>query len=228
MRRAARRYQGLVVLRGEDVRDDWTRGRCSTRPTGCTAAGQDHAGERRHQVLQGPRPRARGGAREGSGRPDRGPSPDRRHGGQDAAVRRHYRGHARCGTGLPGGFHLAGLDPIRARPMLRVPGTGREPDLTERQLDARRRVHKAMQALGGIGSPAGSCIWHVLGCGVASGSGRSVRAGAGGRCVKRRLRGSWSRPWECWPGTTATGGRPESSHAGRAVCRRQWDGIQAA
>jgi ribosomal protein L15E len=25
MRRAARRYQGLVVLRGEDVRDDWTR-----------------------------------------------------------------------------------------------------------------------------------------------------------------------------------------------------------
>jgi hypothetical protein len=48
-------------------------------------------------------------------------------------------------------------------PLLRVPGTGREPDLNGRQLDARRRVHTAMEALGGIGSPAGSCIWHVVG-----------------------------------------------------------------
>ena len=37
--------------------------------------------------------------------------------------------------------------------------------LTESQLDARRRVHKALQTLGGIGSPGGSCLWHVLGCG---------------------------------------------------------------
>ena len=60
-------------------------------------------------------------------------------------------------------FTIANLDPIRAAPMLRVPGAGREPDLNERQLDARRRVHAAMQALGGIGSPGGSCSWHVLG-----------------------------------------------------------------
>ena len=60
-------------------------------------------------------------------------------------------------------FTIANLDPIRARPLLRVPGTGREPDLNGRQLDARRRVHTAMEALGGIGSPAGSCIWHVVG-----------------------------------------------------------------
>ena len=53
-------------------------------------------------------------------------------------------------------FIIANLDPLRALPILRVPGTGREPDLNERQLDARRRVHKAMQALGGISSPAGS------------------------------------------------------------------------
>ncbi len=44
-----------------------------------------------------------------------------------------------------------------------MPGSGREPDLSERQLDARRRVHAAMQALGGINSPAGSCVWHVVG-----------------------------------------------------------------
>ena len=60
-------------------------------------------------------------------------------------------------------FIVANFDPLRALPILRVPGTGREPDLSERQLDARRRVHKALEALGGISSPAGSCVWHVIG-----------------------------------------------------------------
>jgi hypothetical protein len=36
-------------------------------------------------------------------------------------------------------------------------------ELSERQLDASRRVHKAVEALGGISSPAGSCVWHVVG-----------------------------------------------------------------
>ena len=60
-------------------------------------------------------------------------------------------------------FVVANLDPIRALPILRVPGTGRDPDLGERQLHARDRVHKALEALGGISSPAGSCVWHVVG-----------------------------------------------------------------
>jgi Domain of unknown function (DUF6456) len=60
-------------------------------------------------------------------------------------------------------FALASLDPIRATPVLRVPGKRWEPDLSDRQIDARRRVHAALQALGGINSPAGSCIWHVVG-----------------------------------------------------------------
>jgi hypothetical protein len=59
-------------------------------------------------------------------------------------------------------FIIAQLDPLRALPILRVPGTGRDPDLSERQLYARRRVHRAMAALGGISSPAGSCVWHVI------------------------------------------------------------------
>jgi hypothetical protein len=60
-------------------------------------------------------------------------------------------------------FIVANVDPIRALPILRVPGTGRDPDLGERQLHARDRVHKALEALGGISSPAGSCVWHVVG-----------------------------------------------------------------
>jgi hypothetical protein len=60
-------------------------------------------------------------------------------------------------------FIVANLDPLRALPILRVPGTGREQELNGRQLDARRRVHQAMAALGGISSPAGSCVWHVVG-----------------------------------------------------------------
>jgi hypothetical protein len=62
-------------------------------------------------------------------------------------------------------FQFAGLDPIGARPMMLPPGGGGAPELTESQLDARRRVHKALEGLGGIGSPEGSCLWHVLGCG---------------------------------------------------------------
>ena len=64
---------------------------------------------------------------------------------------------------LEAAFIIANLDPIRALPILRVPGNGRERELNERQLDARRRVHKALRALGGISSPAGSCVWHVVG-----------------------------------------------------------------
>ena len=75
-------------------------------------------------------------------------------------------------------FQFAGLDPIRARPMM-VPARGRGgSEVTEGQLDAKRRVHRALEALGGIGSPAGSCIWHVLGCG------RSIREWA--------IRQSWN------------------------------------
>ena len=60
-------------------------------------------------------------------------------------------------------FIVANVDPIRALPILRVPGTGRDPDLGERQLHARDLVHKALEVLGGISSPAGSCVWHVVG-----------------------------------------------------------------
>ena len=81
-------------------------------------------------------------------------------------------------------FVVANLDPIRALPILRVPGNGRELDLNERQLDARRRVHEAMQALGGISSPAGSCVWHVIGL-QRSVREWAIRQGWGGRPVRQ-------------------------------------------
>jgi hypothetical protein len=81
-------------------------------------------------------------------------------------------------------FIIANLDPLRALPVLRVRGAGRESDLNERQLDARRRVHKAMQALGGISSPAGSCVWHVVGL-QRSVREWAIRQGWGGRPVRQ-------------------------------------------
>ena len=85
---------------------------------------------------------------------------------------------------LEAAFIVANLDPLRAIPILRVPGTGREPDLNERQLDARRRVHKALEALGGISSPAGSCVWHVVGL-QRSVREWAIRQGWGGRAVRQ-------------------------------------------
>ena len=83
-------------------------------------------------------------------------------------------------------FIIAQLDPLRALPILRVPGTGREPDLSERQLHARRRVHQAMATLGGISSPAGSCVWHVVGL-QRSVREWAMRQGWGGRPVRQEL-----------------------------------------
>lgn len=81
-------------------------------------------------------------------------------------------------------FIVANFELLRALPILRVPGTGREPDLSERQLHACRRVHKAMGALGGISSPAGSCLWHVVGL-QSSVREWAMRQGWGGRPVRQ-------------------------------------------
>jgi hypothetical protein len=81
-------------------------------------------------------------------------------------------------------FIVANLDPLRALPILRIPGTGRDPDLNDRQLHARRCVHKALEALGGISSPAGSCVWHLVGL-QRSVREWALRQGWGGRPVRQ-------------------------------------------
>lgn len=65
-------------------------------------------------------------------------------------------------------FAAAQLDPLRALDWSRlrsgVPGRrlGAD-DAGVRAEAARRAVWRAIQAIGGIASPAGSCLWHVVG-----------------------------------------------------------------
>jgi hypothetical protein len=63
-------------------------------------------------------------------------------------------------------FHRASLDPLRVPDLARVRGGNRTDSapLSLRQAEARGKVWTALQALGGIASPAGSCVWHVVGC----------------------------------------------------------------
>jgi hypothetical protein len=78
-------------------------------------------------------------------------------------------------------FRVAALDALRAMPMLRVPGGAGHP-LAERQIAARDRVAAVMDVLGGPDSPAGSCIWHVVGL-EWSVREWAMRQGWGGRSV---------------------------------------------
>jgi len=60
-------------------------------------------------------------------------------------------------------FHAAVLDPLATADLHRLPNNHRELQLTERQAHARKQVWSALGALGGFASPAGSCVWHVVG-----------------------------------------------------------------
>ena len=59
-------------------------------------------------------------------------------------------------------FRAAALDGIRTTQLLRIPG-GTGDTMTERQVLARQRVISAMDVLGGLHSPGGSAVWHMLG-----------------------------------------------------------------
>jgi hypothetical protein len=58
-------------------------------------------------------------------------------------------------------FARAGMEPLRAADMgQRTPSSPTIPHGAER---ARRQIHAALDALGGLGSPCGSCAWFILG-----------------------------------------------------------------
>jgi hypothetical protein len=65
-------------------------------------------------------------------------------------------------------FAVAQLDPLHALDLsvLRIAARGVRPDSDGPGLRieaARTAVWRAVQAVGGLGSPAGSCLWHVIG-----------------------------------------------------------------
>ena len=59
-------------------------------------------------------------------------------------------------------FRSAALDGIATSKMIRLAGATADP-MSTRHIDARRRVAEALDALGGHDSPAGSCVWFVVG-----------------------------------------------------------------
>ncbi len=78
-------------------------------------------------------------------------------------------------------FRAATLDTLRAAPLIRLPaGAGNTP--TERVVHARRKVMATLEALGGVHSAAGSCVWHVVGCETSIRE-WAARQGWGGRRV---------------------------------------------
>jgi hypothetical protein len=80
-------------------------------------------------------------------------------------------------------FTIARFDAIRCTSLVRLPGSGGPGDFTDAQVDARRRVSRVLDALGGLGSPAGSCVWHVVGL-QHSIREWAMRQGWGGRPVR--------------------------------------------
>ena len=68
-----------------------------------------------------------------------------------------------AGEAFRSAFRAAALDGLKAAPLLRIPGSTGD-HLTERSAAARERIARAMAALGGSDSAAGSCVWHVVGC----------------------------------------------------------------
>jgi hypothetical protein len=59
-------------------------------------------------------------------------------------------------------FRRAALDGMSRSPLVRLPGKAADA-LSERNIDARRKIAAALDALGGHDSAAGSCAWYVVG-----------------------------------------------------------------
>jgi hypothetical protein len=78
-------------------------------------------------------------------------------------------------------FRRASLDGMARSPLIRLPGKTAD-TLSERTIDARRRVADALDALGGHDSAAGSCAWHVVGLEMSVRE-WAMRQGWGGRPV---------------------------------------------
>ncbi|TCZ64085.1 hypothetical protein EXY23_07925 [Roseicella aquatilis] len=84
-------------------------------------------------------------------------------------------------------FRSAAIDSMSTSQLIRLPRSTAD-RLSNRQIDARRRVAEALDALGGHDSPAGSCAWFIIGleCSVRE---WAQRRGWGGRPVSQPIAG---------------------------------------
>jgi hypothetical protein len=57
----------------------------------------------------------------------------------------------------------AQLEPLRAADLNRLPDGIRDLPMSLRQAEARKEIWRIVKTLGGVASPAGSCLWHVVG-----------------------------------------------------------------
>ena len=83
-------------------------------------------------------------------------------------------------------FAIAAYGATPSRDMVRVSGGGWTNDLTDNQIAARNRVARALGTLGGMASPGGSCVWHVVGLGYSLRE-WAVQQGWAGRSVHGNL-----------------------------------------
>jgi hypothetical protein len=109
-----------------------------------------------------------------------------------------------AGRDFQAAFIIAQIDQLRALPVLRVPGTGRDPDVNERQLHARRRVQEALQRWAGTAARRAPGHGTCSAARAQSESGPCAKVGAAGRSTSSRHRASrWPR-WTSSRGTSAT------------------------
>ena len=93
-----------------------------------------------------------------------------------------------AGRDFQAAFTIACFDSMRSvnlTSIVRSPSKAHDVwDLTDNQIAARERVARALDALGGHGSPAGSCVWHVIGMQTSIRE-WALRQGWGGRPVRQ-------------------------------------------
>ncbi|PZW38710.1 hypothetical protein C8P66_1344 [Humitalea rosea] len=84
-------------------------------------------------------------------------------------------------------FRSAAIDSMSTSQLIYLPGSTAG-TMSNRQVDARRRVLAAMDALGGHDSPAGSCAWFVVGLEISVRE-WAARRGWSGRPVPQPIAG---------------------------------------
>jgi hypothetical protein len=93
-----------------------------------------------------------------------------------------------AGRDFQAAFTIACFDSMRSvnlTAIVRSPSSARDiGGLSDIQMGARERVARALDALGGHGSPAGSCVWHVIGMQTSMRE-WALRQGWGGRPVRQ-------------------------------------------